>query len=195
MKIIWFVALCMSSGASAESCFDTLVGHPAIAQTQRFGLGSDATKHEVARWDTDVRPDGQGLPPGSGTVMRGADVYAAQCAHCHGDQGQGIAIYDRLVGETIRDLGEAREALGQRTIGNYWPYATTIFDYVKRAMPWESPGSLSDDDVYAVTAMLLFANGLIGTDAVMDARTLPEVEMRSTDTFVYDDRCGGPGIR
>ncbi|MCZ6889874.1 MAG: c-type cytochrome, partial [Gammaproteobacteria bacterium] len=104
MKIIWFAALCMSSGASAESCFDTLVGHPAIAQTQRFGLGSDATTHEVARWDTDVRPDGQGLPPGSGTVMRGADVYAAQCAHCHGNQGQGIAIYDRLVGETIRDL-------------------------------------------------------------------------------------------
>ncbi|HEU0020701.1 MAG TPA: cytochrome c [Dehalococcoidia bacterium] len=129
--------------------------------------------------------DGTGLPPGSGTAIQGTPIFAAKCAVCHGDKGQGglPATSVVLVGtEPWFELGNPNQ-LGPRTIGNYWPYATTVFDYVKRAMPFDKPGSLTDEEVYAVTAWLLNQNGIIGEDEVMNAETLPEVKLPGRDIF------------
>jgi cytochrome c len=154
------------------------------------GIGRDATEAEIKAWDIDVMPDGTGLPPGRGTVAQGSVVYAQRCAVCHGDGGQGVPgitaeiLIDR---ELWFELGNPNQ-LRQRTIGNYWPYATTLFDYTRRTMPFEAPGSLSDDDVYSVVAWLLNQNGIIADDAVMDARTLPAVRMPGRDLFGPDPR-------
>jgi S-disulfanyl-L-cysteine oxidoreductase SoxD len=150
----------------------------------RLGYGRAATAAEIAALDIAIAPDGAGLPPGAGTVAAGAAVYAAQCAACHGPHGEGVPqVGDRLVGrEPIDSTGF------NRTIGNYWPYSTTLFDYVRRAMPFDRPGSLSDEEVYAVTAYLLHLNDIVAADAVMDARTLPQVVMPARDRFVPDDR-------
>jgi cytochrome c len=154
------------------------------------GIGRDATAEEIRAWDIAVMPDGTGLPPGRGTVPQGAVVYAQRCAVCHGDGGQGVpgltveVVIDR---EPWFELGNPNQ-LRQRTIGNYWPYATTLFDYTRRTMPFEAPGALSDDDVYSVVAWLLNQNGIIPDDAVMDARTLPAVRMPGRDLFVPDPR-------
>jgi S-disulfanyl-L-cysteine oxidoreductase SoxD len=156
----------------------------------RFGHGRDATSAEIAALDIDVSPDGTGLPPGQGTVADGATVYAAQCAACHGPRGEGTPVGDRLVGN------DPLTATGWgRTIGNYWPYAPTVFDYIRRAMPFDQPGSLTDEEVYAVTAFLLHLNEIIPEDAVMNARTLPLVEMPARDRFVPDDRETNTRIR
>lgn len=152
-----------------------------------FGFGRTATPAEIAALDIDVRPDGAGLPPGRGTVAEGATVYAAACAVCHGPTGR-EGPYDRLVG------GDSTWT-GPLTIGNYWPYATTLYDYVRRAMPQTAPGSLAPDDVYALVAFLLHANGLVGEDAVLTAETLPRVVMPARGRFVPDDRRGGPEVR
>ncbi|HEX8528973.1 MAG TPA: cytochrome c [Cytophagales bacterium] len=152
----------------------------------RFGLGRPATAAEIGRLDLDVRPDGTGLPAGSGTVPAGKAVYAARCAACHGTTGV-EGPHNRLVARA----DQAKE----KTIGNYWPYATTLFDYIRRAMPYNAPGSLTDEEVYAVTAFLLRANGLIDSTAVLDARTLPVVAMPARSRFVPDDRRGGPEVR
>lgn len=144
-----------------------------------FGFGRPATDSDIRPLDIDVGPDGEGLPPGSGTAGAGAAIYALKCAHCHGMEGEG-GVNDRLV--------RSADQSGGRTIGVYWPYATTIFDYTRRAMPYDSPGSLTDDEVYSLTAWLLFRNGIIPEDAVMDAGTLPRVVMPAADRFVPDDR-------
>jgi cytochrome c len=168
---------------------EAVASHPAADTTGwpvRFGLGRPATAAEVGRLDTDVRPDGTGLPAGSGTVAAGKAVYAARCAACHGVTGT-EGPHNRLVARA--DGGK------EKTIGNYWPYATTLFDYVRRAMPYNAPGSLTDAEVYAVTAFLLHANGLIDSTLVLDARTLPAVAMPARPRFVPDDRRGGPEVR
>ncbi len=152
----------------------------------RFGFGRPATAAQIARLDLDVRPDGTGLPAGSGTVAAGRAVYAAKCAACHGSTGV-EGPYNRLV----TPAGGGKE----KTIGNYWPYATTLFDYIRRAMPYNVPGSLTDEEVYGVTAFLLRANGLIDSAAVLDAGTLPRVAMPAQRRFVPDDRRGGPEVR
>ncbi len=152
----------------------------------RFGMGRPATAAEIARLDTDVRPDGTGLPPGAATAATGKAVYAAKCAACHGITGV-EGPHNRLVAQAVN----AKE----KTIGNYWPYATTLFDYVRRAMPYNAPGSLTDEEVYAVTAFLLQANGLIDSTVVLDARRLPRVIMPAQGRFVPDDRRGGPEVR
>jgi cytochrome c len=141
-------------------------------------LGVEATSEEIAGWNISVGPDGAGLPPGSGTPDVGAEIFAAQCAACHGPQGEGL-INDRLVG------GQGSLATDDpvQTIGSYWPYATTIFDYVRRAMPYQTPHTLTDDEAYALTAHLLHLNGIIGATDVMDAQTLPAVEMPNRDGF------------
>ncbi|HEX2536392.1 MAG TPA: cytochrome c [Chitinophagaceae bacterium] len=151
----------------------------------RFGWGRPAEAKQIAAWDQDVRPDGKGLPPGSGTVPDGRRLYAAKCASCHGATGV-EGPYSHLVSS---DTSRAK------TIGNYWPYATTVFDYIKRAMPFTAPGSLTDEEVYQLTAYLLYANGLIDSGRVIDARTLPAVAMPARKLFVPDDRTGGPEIR
>ena len=166
------------------------------AQAERFGFGRPAAPEEIAAWDLDVRPDGTGLPEGDGTAASGAPIYAAQCAACHGSNGEG-GIADRLVGydpASTPPFGPRYEAWrGDRadvrfSVGNYWPYATTLYDYILRAMPSASPGSLAPDEVYGLVAWILAENGIIARDAVMNASTLPAVEMPARDVFVPQER-------
>jgi S-disulfanyl-L-cysteine oxidoreductase SoxD len=142
-------------------------------------LGREATPAEIAGWDISIPPDGSGLPPGSGTAGAGAAVYATKCQACHGEKGAGQPN-DRLVG----GQGTLAGATPVRTIGSYWPYATTVFDYVRRAMPYQQPQSLTNDEVYAVTAYLLHLNGLIGESDAMNAQTLPRVTMPNRENFI-----------
>ncbi len=186
--------------ALSVACLIAVAGAQA---PERFGFGQPAPRELIAALDTDVRPDGAGLPPGRGTAREGAAVYAKQCAACHGAEGEGGAA-DRLVGadpKGVPPFGPAYEQWrGSRpdvpfTIGNYWPYATTVFDYVRRAMPPSAPGSLTADETYAVVAWLLAQNGILGDDAVVSAETLPKVVMPARKMFVPDDRRGGRTVR
>jgi len=154
-----------------------LLAAPAAADP--LGLGRPATPADIAGWNIDVRPDGRGLPPGSGSVAQGQTVFAASCAACHGANGTTATPAPALVG----GQGTLASAKPVRTVGSYWPYATTVFDYVRRAMPFNAPGSLSDAQVYAVTAFLLNRNGIVPADAVMDAKTLPAVRMPNRHGF------------
>jgi cytochrome c len=156
---------------------------------ERFSFGSEASEARIAQWDIDVKPDGEGLPPGSGTVAEGEAVYTTYCSACHGPTGVD-GQYDVLVGTLPWD-----EWPGSRTIGGYWPYATTLYDYIRRAMPQLTPGVLTADETYAVVAYLLHMNEIVPEDAVMNAETLAAVEMPARDRFVVDDREGGPEIR
>jgi S-disulfanyl-L-cysteine oxidoreductase SoxD len=142
-----------------------------------FGIGSVPSKAEINARDIAVGPNGEGLPPGRGTVAGGEQVYRAKCAACHGPTGT-EGPRDKLVGEQ----------LPVKTIGTFWPYATTVFDYIRRAQPFDKPGSLTDEEVYAVTAWLLFRNQIIAADQVIDAATLPTVRMPNRDGFVPDPR-------
>lgn len=167
---------------------------PAAMAPAHLGLGRPATAEQVAAWDIDVRPDGKGLPPGKGTVEEGRALYATQCVMCHGAKGEGASA-PKLVGvEPSTGFGEDWKD-HPRTIGNWWPYATTVFDYVRRAMPQYAPGSLNDDQVYALTAFLLEENGIVGADFVADAKSLPTVKMRTKVTFVQDDREGATRVK
>jgi S-disulfanyl-L-cysteine oxidoreductase SoxD len=161
-----------------------------------FDIGSSASAALIEAWDIDVRPDGRGLPAGSGSVAQGQALYRARCAHCHGATGR-EGPNDRLVGETFDDFpfGQSTQLRGQRTVGNYWPYSTTLFDYIRRAMPFDSPGTLDSDEIYGAVAFVLYLNDLIPEDAVMDAETLSDVVMPARDRFVVDDRTGGGVIR
>ena len=159
---------------------------------QSYGLGHAAADSAIAAMNQDIGQDGVELPPGSGTVARGVVVYAAQCAQCHGAKGEGLPSFPKLVG---RDSAGASKPEFQfattnktKTIGNYWPHATTVFDYIKRAMPFAAPGSMSDDDVYAVTAYLLSANAIIPDTTTLNAATLRAVRMPARDHFVPDNR-------
>ena len=154
-------------------------GCAAPARVETPNLGRPPTPAEIAGWDISVGPDGAGLPPGSGTALKGAAVYEQKCQACHGARGAGQPN-DRLVG----GHGTLTSKTPVRTIGSYWPYATTVFDYVRRAMPYTQPQSLTDDEVYAVTAYLLQLNGIIGESDEMNARTLPKVTMPNRGNFV-----------
>lgn len=141
-------------------------------------LGQELSAAEVEAADYTVMPDGRGLPPGEGTAAAGSIVYTRHCAACHGTDGSG-GPNDRLVGGHHSLQSESPV----KTVGSYWPYATTLFDYVRRAMPYTAPGTLSSDDIYAVTAYLLHLNGIVGKDAVLDADSLPRVKMPNRDNF------------
>lgn len=144
-------------------------------------FGRPARPDEIALWNIDVRPDGVGLPEGRGSVSHGQQVYAENCAACHGDVGQG-GFADRLTG----GQGSLASAHPVKTIGSFWPYATTLFDYVRRAMPYTAPQTLSDDDTYAVVAYLLNLNGIVPGDATLDRASLPKIRMPNRDGFVPD---------
>lgn len=158
-------------------------GGRALAAQPQYNLGSVATPKEIAGWNISIPPSGQGLPSGKGTVQQGKAVYQNQCASCHGAKGQGGSIGPKLVG------GQGTLATGHpvKTVGSYWPYATSVFDYIRRAMPFYSPESLSADQVYAVTAYLLNLNGVVSDNAVMNAKTLPKVEMPNRNGFIRPD--------
>jgi len=163
----------------------------------RFGFGRPATDEEIRAWDIDVMPDGTGLPPGRGTVEQGRSLYASQCASCHGARGRGGEA-EPLVGREPRKgfpFGRDASRKLEQTVGNYWPYATTLYDYINRAMPQAAPGTLPPDDVYSLVAFILFLNEIIPEDAVLDRESLPRVVMPARDRFVLDNRRGGPEIR
>ncbi|MEX2177474.1 MAG: cytochrome c [Gemmatimonadaceae bacterium] len=159
------------------------------------GIGRVARTEEVRAWDIDVNPAGVGLPPGRGTHAQGARVYAQHCAVCHGAAGEGVAPNPPLVGAGSGDFAFANDPKLTKTLGNYWPYATTLYDYVNRAMPFVAPGSLTAAEVYAVVAYLLAENGVIGKETVLDARSLAAVRMPARGRFVHDDRAGGAVFR
>jgi S-disulfanyl-L-cysteine oxidoreductase SoxD len=149
------------------------------ARSETPHLGLPATHAEIAAWDISVGPDGVGLPAGGGTAVKGAAMYEQKCQACHGVKGTGQPN-DRLVG----GQGTLASKAPVRTIGSYWPYATTVFDYVRRAMPYIHPQSLSNDEVYALTAYLLHLNGIIGEQDEINAQTLPKIAMPNRDNFI-----------
>jgi S-disulfanyl-L-cysteine oxidoreductase SoxD len=169
----------MSTGKLSSSL--VLMGAVILVTGSAFSgpnLGREVKPEETAAWDITVPPDGSGLPPGSGTATEGGAVYFAKCAGCHGVKGvEGPA--DRLVG----GIGTLASKKPVKTVGSYWPFATTLFDYIRRAMPYNAPQSLSNDEVYAVSAYLLFLNGIIDPEVRMDAKTLPQVKMPNRDGF------------
>jgi len=152
-----------------------------------YGFGRPATKREIDSLNISIAPDGRGLPAGKGFPTAGRVIYAAKCAMCHGPTGTEVSA-NRLVaayGDTVKT----------KTIGNYWPYATTIFDYIRRAMPFNAPGSLSDEEVYHLTAFLLWQNKIIDSTKVIDAHSLPAIVMPARSQYVNDDRQGGNEIK
>jgi len=157
-----------------------LLGATAAWSADAPHFGEPVAPGDIAAWDISIGPDGAGLPAGHGTAAQGEQVYVAKCQACHGEKGSGKPN-DTLAGG-IGTLAQDRPAL--KTVGSYWPYATTLFDYVRRAMPWDHPKSLSDDEVYAVCAYLLDLNGLIGADDVLDAQSLPKISMPNRDGFI-----------
>jgi S-disulfanyl-L-cysteine oxidoreductase SoxD len=167
--------------ALLAACAATDSGSPAPTTGPR--LGRVATSQEIAARDISIPPSGAGLPAGSGTAKQGEAVYVAQCQACHGPKGVGKPA-DPLVG----GIGSLATANPVRTVGSFWPYATTLFDYTRRAMPATKPLSLSSDEVYAVTAYLLYLNGLIAENAEMNAKTLPQVKMPNRDGFIDRSR-------
>ena len=153
------------------------------AQSPRFGVGRPPTPEEIRELGAAIAPDGAGLPPGSGTVAAGRDVFSAQCARCHGPNAEGN-VGPVLVG----GQGTLKTPRPLKTVGSFWPYSTTLWDYVNRAMPFDKPGLLKPAEVYAVVAFVLNLNGIVTDDAVMDATSLPKVRMPNRDGFVPDPR-------
>jgi S-disulfanyl-L-cysteine oxidoreductase SoxD len=148
------------------------------AFAQAPNLGKPIDPAEIAAWDISILPDGTGLPAGGGTPAQGAPIYAQKCAMCHGIDGKGGVNAAVVGGGPIKDMESAK------TIANFWPYATTVFDYIRRAMPWQQPRSLTNDEVYALTAYILALNKLIGENDEMNAKTLPKVKMPNRDGFI-----------
>ncbi len=177
------------AGATIALCATAVIasGAPPSIPSHNYGLGQPATQAEIQGWNIDVEPDGANLPPGRGTVAAGADLYATACASCHGATGQG-GIGPRLVG----GIGTLATAHPVKTVGSYWPFATTVFDYIRRAMPFNHPELLSNDQVYALVDYILFLNSIVPKAAVMDAATLPEVKMPNRDGFLWHDQ--GPDV-
>jgi len=169
----------MSMRSATLAAFMIAVGVSSAQAQEGPNLGVEATAAQVAGWDVSVASDGSGLPAGSGTAKAGAEIYTAKCFACHGERGQGL-VNDKLAG----GQGTIGTDAAVKTIGSYWPYATTVFDYVRRAMPYPQPHSLGDQEAYALTAYLLYVNGLIGENDVIDAKTLPKVKMPNHDNFV-----------
>jgi mono/diheme cytochrome c family protein len=155
---------------------------PAQAQSP-YGIGRAATPAEIAGWNIDVDRYGNNLPSGSGNVIHGREVFDQQCTACHGAEGEG-GVGDQLVG------GQGTLATPEpvKTVGSYWPYAPTLFDYIRRAMPQNAPQSLSNEDVYAVSAYILYLNGLLSAEATLDAKTLSAIKMPNRNMFVGDSR-------
>ena len=170
-------------------------GLASIGDLPEFRFGEAASPERIAAWDIDIGPEGEGLPPGSGSVERGQTLYLVQCVQCHGAEGEGAdfeALAGRVPGDRFPFSEDRRWPI---TVGSYWPYATTLFDYIRRAMPQAAPGTLPPDDVYALTAFILQLNGILEPGDSLDAESLPRIRMPARDRFVRDDRRGGPEVR
>ena len=168
---------------------------PSPKPQARLGIGRAATDDEIKKLDIDVRPDGHGLPPGQGSAADGAKVYGAKCQGCHGANGVGASA-DKLVDRNSGpNWNFATDAKLVKTVGNYWPYATTLFDYTQRAMPFNQPGTLTPNETYGLVAYILSLNKIVPEDAVMDRDALLKVEMPSKGRFVPDNRKGGPVVK
>jgi mono/diheme cytochrome c family protein len=170
------------SGAIQVACLAICL-IPSAAFSDGPNLGRPVDQADIAAWDITIEPDGTGLPPGAGTPAQGAPIFAEKCALCHGPDGRGGVTgvtAAPLVGTApITDISAS-----MKTIANFWPYATTLFDYIRRAMPWQQPRSLGNDEVYALTAYLLAQNKLIGENDTINAETLPKVRMPNRDGFI-----------
>ena len=189
IKIILFFYLLLSSILGADEI--TNIKETSIHKNmdEFFNFGRTATIEEIKAWDLDVSPDGTGLPEGNGTVGEGEILYASKCLFCHGVNGEG-GINERLVSRVGEEFPDENVACGFecRTIGNYWPYATTLYDYILRSMPMNAPGSLTNDEVYSISAYLLYLNGIISEDTQLNAKNLENVVMPARDKFINDDR-------
>lgn len=172
--------LARAAGLAAVSL--VLAGAQA-AEAGPYGYGKVATPAEIAGWDIDVRPDGMGLPPGRGTVDDGANIFMEQCGACHGTFGEGVGRYPKLAGGE----GTLTADRPELTVGSYWPFAPTLFDYINRAMPFPAPHSLTADQVYAITAYVLNVNNIVDNNFVADAQSLPKVRMPNRDHFIWKD--------
>jgi S-disulfanyl-L-cysteine oxidoreductase SoxD len=155
----------------------TLASSAALAQSPN--LGTPISEADVRAWDISIMPDGSGLPPGSGTPEQGARIFAAKCAVCHGESAKGGTSASLVGGPPLTNGIDT-----PKTISNFWPYATTLFDFTRRAMPWQQPRSLTDDEVYALTAYILSLNKIVGPNDVMNAQTLPKVRMPNREGFI-----------
>jgi cytochrome c len=161
-----------------------MVADVALAQVPSYpNVGRTPTKQEIEAWDISIGPDGKGLPAGQGTAKDGASIYAAKCAVCHGPEGQGGKIGPRVVGG-IADTETLTTLHPVRTVGGYWPYATSVWDFIRRAMPRGQSGTLTPSEVYALTAFILYKSNIIQESDVLDAKTLPKVQMPNRNGFV-----------
>jgi mono/diheme cytochrome c family protein len=165
---------------AAAACLVTVWA--SAAEPPRYGLGTTPTAAQIEGWAIAVRPDGQGLPAGSGSVKDGDELYANVCAACHGTFGEGAGRYPRIAGE-----GKLTGERPEQTVGSYWPFATTLFDYINRAMPFPSPHVLPPDQVYALTAYVLNLNSIVDENFVANRETLPKVKMPNRDGFTWTD--------
>jgi|SRR5215469_2398347 len=170
----WFLGFCATMAMATVT----------IAQSTRYNLGKVAAPEEIRKRDISVGPDGSGLPVGHGTVQQGRLTYQTLCANCHGDRGQGFGPYPALVGGQ-GTLASPKPVL---TVGSYWPYSTTVWDYIRRTMPYQKPGSLTVDQTYSVTAFILFMNGIVDEKTDLNERTLARVKMPNRDGFIPDPR-------
>ncbi|APX89418.1 MFS transporter [Brevirhabdus pacifica] len=180
-----FTANLSGAAHAAEGAADAAVLPAGYSgDTGNFGLGRPATEEEIAAWDIDVRPDGAGLPEGSGSVMDGEPLYTDNCAVCHGDFGEAVGRWPVLAG----GKGSLKNDRPVKTIGSYWPYLSTVFDYVNRAMPFGNAQSLTNDEVYAITAYLLYLNDLVDDEFTLSKETFLDVKMPNAEAFYPDDR-------
>ena len=188
------ITLSLIALAGAAACkVDSRTDYLGDKVPKRIGVGRTPTAAEIAAVDIDVSPDGHGLPAGRGTAAQGATIYAGSCASCHGANGEGMGAYPQLLGGPKGVFNFASDYKIPRTIGNYWPYATSLYDYIRRAMPLTAPGSLTADQTYAVTAYLLSREGIIPDSTVLDAKRLTAIQMPAKSHFVMDDRRGSTG--
>ncbi len=168
------------------ACLIVILGVPSTQAGEskmQYHIGQPATDSQIQAWDIDISPNGEGLPPGEGTVNQGSAIFSSKCAMCHGQTGVEGPM-NRLVG----GKGSLKKPQPIKTVGSYWPYATTLYDYIHRAMPYIAPQSLKPDEVYSLVAWILYRNGVIQKDAVMNAKTLPKVKMPNRNGFIPDHR-------
>ncbi|MGM4917420.1 c-type cytochrome [Tardiphaga sp. 813_E8_N1_3] len=183
--LILVLAACLLGGTTAPSVAQQMAGRDVTKPTAKLGLGRAATAEEIAAWDTDVRPDGRGLPVGKGTVKQGDDLFQEKCASCHGEFGQGVGRWPVLAG----GAGTLKADRPDKTVGSFWPDLSTVFDYIKRAMPYGNAQSLTNDEVYALTAYILSMNDIVKDEKFeLNEKNFTSIKMPNAAAFFEDDR-------